>query len=343
MATKKEFIAEEIGRAVNAGKAVTLETVDFRDPNRPKTCLEIDFPILAVNEIAKVESSSGAGRKPIYTMSKWWARRPSSVFRALLISAATKAPDDPSESAAAVWKTFYGNHQKKQNFSAIKVADIFMGGGTTLIEGARLGFDIQGIDLNPVAWFVVQNAFKRINPSSINALLSDIEADVKPQILPFIACEGPNGEKGIWTHKPSGRSMDENFDPLALNWHERKDYSYEGPEIIYTFWAKHGPCQTTGCGHRTPIMTTPIVAVKVLTVKHWEHRCSSCSEDFHIEETEARMAPNIPLFVAPDEAPYSILDLKGRATCPNCGRLEMVKLGKGKSKKIELSLLVHPE
>ena len=31
---------------------------------------------------------------------------------------------------------------------------------------------------------------------------------------------------------------------------ERKDFSYEGPEIIYTFWAKHGPCQITGCGHR---------------------------------------------------------------------------------------------
>ena len=28
-----------------------------------------------------------------------------------------------------------------------------------------------------------------------------------------------------------------------------KEYRYEGPEIIYTFWAKHGPCQVTGCGH----------------------------------------------------------------------------------------------
>src|SRR5690606_19754944 len=124
---------------------------------------------------------------------------------------------------------------------------------------------------------------------------------------------------------------------------ERKDYSYEGPEIIYTFWAKHGPCQVTGCGHRTPIMTNPVMAVKTLTVKHWAHECTSCSERFDIEDAEARMAPDVPLYVAPDEKPYSILDPKGRVVCPHCGHMEMVKLDKGKNKKVELSLLVHPE
>ena len=32
MATKKEIIAQEVARAVGAGKAVALETVDFNDP-----------------------------------------------------------------------------------------------------------------------------------------------------------------------------------------------------------------------------------------------------------------------------------------------------------------------
>jgi hypothetical protein len=48
MATKKELIAQEVAKAVGAGKTVALETVDFNDPNRPKTCLEVDFPILPV-------------------------------------------------------------------------------------------------------------------------------------------------------------------------------------------------------------------------------------------------------------------------------------------------------
>jgi putative DNA methylase len=86
------------------------------------------------------------------------------------------------------------------------------------------------------------------------------------------------------------------------------EYSYEGPEIIYTFWAKHGPCQVTGCGHRTPIMTSPVMAVKTLSVKHWETH-----------------------------------NPKRGVVCPHCGHAAMAKLGKGKNKKIDLSLLVHPK
>jgi putative DNA methylase len=41
-----------------------------------------------------------------------------------------------------------------------------------------------------------------------------------------------------------GKVMGDDFDPLALKPEERKAYKYEGPEIIYVFWAKHGPCQT---------------------------------------------------------------------------------------------------
>lgn len=340
MATKKEMIAQEVARAVGAGKPVALETVDFNDPNRPKTCLEVDFPILPVNQVAVIEGNAG---KPIYQMSKWWARRRSSVFRSMLIAAATKAPEDPSLAAKLVWDNYYANHQKKGAFKHLKVADIFMGGGTTLVEGSRLGMQMSGNDLNPVAWFVVKQELADVDLDEVKRLLADIEAEVKPQIMPFYYCDGPNGEKGTWTHKPTGRVMGEDFDPLSLKPEERKDYSYEGPEIIYTFWAKHGPCQVTGCGHRTPIMTNPVMAVKTLAVKHWPHKCRSCSERFDIEEAEARMAPDVPLYVAPDEKPYSILDPKGRVICPHCGHTEMVKLDKGKNKKVELSLLVHPE
>lgn len=340
MATKKERIAQEVARAVGAGRPVALETVDFNDPNRPKTCLEVDFPILPVNQVAVIEGNAG---KPIYQMSKWWARRRSSVFRSMLIAAATKAPEDPSLAAKLVWDNYYANHQKKGAFKHLKVADIFMGGGTTLVEGSRLGMQMSGNDLNPVAWFVVKQELADVDLDEVKRLLADIEAEVKPQIMPFYYCDGPNGEKGTWTHKPTGRVMGEDFDPLSLKPEERKDYSYEGPEIIYTFWAKHGPCQVTGCGHRTPIMTNPVMAVKALTVKHWPHKCRSCSERFDIEEAEARMAPDVPLYVAPDEEPYSILDPKGRVICPHCGHTEMVKLDKGKNKKVELSLLVHPD
>ena len=340
MATKKEQLAIDVAKAVGAGKVVAMETVDFNDPNRPKTCLEVDFPILPVNQVAIIEGNAG---KPIYQMSKWWARRRSSVFRSMLIAAATKAPEDKSHAAKLVWDNYYANHQKKGAFKHLKVADIFMGGGTTLVEGSRLGMQLVGNDLNPVAWFVVKQELANVDLDEVKRLLADIEAEVKPQIMPYYYCDGPNGEKGKWTHVPSKRVEGADFDPLKLTHEQRREYSYEGPEIIYTFWAKHGPCQVTGCGHRTPIMTSPVMAIKTLAVKYWEHTCGKCGSDFHVEDSAARMAPDVPLYVAPDEYPFSTLDPKRGVVCPHCGHAAMVKLGKGKNKKVEMSLLVHPQ
>jgi adenine-specific DNA methylase len=340
MATKKELLVQDIARAVNAGRAAAMPTVDFNDPNRPPTCLEVDFPILPVNQVAIIEGNAG---KPIYQMSKWWARRRSSVFRSVLIAAATKAPDDRSQAAKLVWDNYYANHQKKGAFKHLKVADIFMGGGTTIVEGSRLGMQMIGNDLNPVAWFVVKQEMADVDLDEVKGLLADIEAEVKPQIMPFYACDGPHGEKGKWTHLSSRKVMGPQFDPLTLKPEERPNYRYEGPEIIYTFLAKHGPCQVTRCGHRTPIMTSPVMAVKTLTVKHWEHICRKCTQPFHIEDGAARMAPDVPLAIAPGEEPFSVLDPRIGAICPHCGHAELPRLGKGKNKKVELTLLVHPE
>lgn len=340
--TKAQRVARAVADAVGAGRAVEVETVDFNDPNRPKTCLEVDFPILPVNQVAAIEGNAG---KPIYQISKWWARRRSSVFRALLLSAAMKAPEDTSQAAKAVWDVYYANHQKNRSFTNLKVADIFMGGGTTVVEGSRLGMQMFGNDLNPVAWFVVKTELAEVTRAEVEALLADIEAEVKPQIMPFYACNGPHGERGTWTRLADAKVMGDDFDPLALKPEARKEYTYEGPEILHVFWSKHGPCQMTGCGHRTPIMSSSIIAVKELTVMVWPHTCKSCRTDFDIEDSEARMAPDVPLVPGVDERPFSVLQKNGAARCPACGEVERFPspLGKGSRKKVSLSLLAHPD
>ena len=338
--TKAQWLADEVAAAVNAGKAISLETVDFSDPNRPKTCLEVDFPILPVNQVAAIEGNAG---KPIYQVSKWWARRRSSVFRSMLIAAAARAPDDPAEAAKLVWDAYYGNHDKKGAFSRLKVADVFMGGGTTVVEGCRLGMEMYGTDLNPVAWLVVKNALADIKSSEVEALLADVEAEVRPQIMPFYACDCPRGHKGTWRQISTQEVMGDDFDPLALAPEVRCDYAYHGPEVIYAFWAKHGPCQVTGCGHRTPIMSKPLVAVKKLTVKTWPHRCGSCKQAFDVEEQDARMAPDVPLIVADSEAAHTFLLPDLSVECPHCGHCGQFSLRrKPIGKKIDLSLLIHP-
>jgi len=344
---KDEWLKKEVAKAVNAGKLWNCETVDFSDPNRPLTCIEVDFPIIPINQIAAIEGNAG---KPIYQMSKWWARRRSSVFRAMLLASAMKAPDDPSEASKLVWDAYYGNHQTKGAFKDLKVADIFMGGGTTVVEGSRLGMQMFGNDLNPVAWFVVKNEMVQVDKAEVEALLADIEAEVKPQIMPFYACDCPRGHKGEWTQVSTGKVMGDDFDSLTLTSDERKDYSYHGPEMIYAFWAKHGPCQVTGCGHRTPIMTSPVMAIKTLTVKSWARTCKHCGCDYDLEERDVRMAPAVSLVVADTERPFAVAKLNEydgspeSAKCPSCGKTETFgSLGKGKKNKVELSLLVHPE
>ncbi len=359
MATKKgkskeEILAEKISEAVGAGRLVKAETVDFSDSQRPPTCLEVDFPLLSVNSISALESKSGAAIKPIYKEMKWWARRSSSVFRAMLIAAAMKAPKDRAEAAKAVWDVYYANHQQNEAFSRLKVADIFMGGGTTLVEGARLGMQMYGNDLNPVAWLVVKNALACVDADVVEKLYDDIERTVKPQLMPFYTCDCPRGHKGKWTKISTGEVMGIDFNPLSLLPEERNDYSYYGPEVIYTFWAKHGPCMAKGCEHRTPIMSSPVVAIKSISIKAWQdHRCPSCGKLFDIEKDEARMAPGVPLVVADTEKPYSLMSKTGVYECPHCGTVRediaaAVKgvsdnLGKPKNKKISLTLLVHPD
>ena len=350
--TKKKQLEEAIAEAVGAGREVCLETVDFSDPNRSKTCLEVDFPLLSINRVAAIEGNAG---KPIYQMSKWWARRRSSVFRAMLIAAATKAPDDTAEAAKIIWDAYYANHQKNPAFQRLKVADIFMGGGTTLVEGARLGMQMYGNDLSPVAWFVVKNELAEVDPEEVKGLLDQIEAEVKPQIMPFYACDCPRGHKGQWKNKRTGKVMGSSFDPCAIAKSERAgDYEYSGPEVIYTFWAKHGPCQASECDHRTPIMPTPVVAVKSISVKAWiDHECPECGHTFDIEQQEARMAPGAMFVLASDEKPYAIMDGQGRYECPHCHRQfqdeaaatngKSASIGKPENKTIELTLLVHPE
>jgi putative DNA methylase len=352
--TKKELQDAAIAEAVGAGKELHLESVDFSDPNRPKTCLEVDFPMLPVNAVAAIENSSGSTRKPIYQEMKWWARRSSTVFRSMLIAAATKAPEDPAEAAKLIWDSYYGNHQKNKAFAKLKVADIFMGGGTTVVEGSRLGMQMFGNDLNPVAWLVVANELSQVGPKEFETLLEDVKKEVKPQIMPFYACDCPRGHKGKWTQLSTGKVMATSFSPFAITPKDREDYEYEGPEVIYTFWAKHGPCQATGCNHRTPIMSSPIIAVKSLTVKSWVDRsCRKCHKEFDIEQHDARMAPAALFVCAPDETPYAVMDKEGSYACPHCGHEhqdqvakvngESRSIGKAKNKTVELTLLIHPD
>ncbi len=55
--------------------------------------------------------------------------------------------------------------------------------------------------------------------------------------MPYYFCDGPEAEKGTWTHLSTKKVVPVDFAPLTIPRDESKDYRYEGPEIINTFWA----------------------------------------------------------------------------------------------------------
>lgn len=212
---------------------------------------------------------------------------------------------DETEAAKVAWDLYYANHQKAGNFRNLRVLDPFMGGGTTLVEGSRLGFKMMGVDLNPVAWFVVKNELAGTSPEEVKTLFHRIKATVKPQIQPFYVTECPRGHKGAWLDVRTGRSAE--VDPATIASDERVHYRYEGPEVIYTFWAKHGPCRHPIVAIALPVLRSPVVAEKKLGVKYVELTCKGCKLTFHAELGDAQMAPGAQRVVLDSEGAFTVL------------------------------------
>src|SRR5271169_6122037 len=124
-----------------------------------KRAIEEDFPIVEINRLAMPERNSF---KPIYQMHKWFARRASCVFRAILLGALKPAGTD-------IMEEFYKGHTHDPDTNGKVILDPFMGGGTTVVEALRLGCKVIGIDLNPVAWFIVKTEVKPVDMEELNA------------------------------------------------------------------------------------------------------------------------------------------------------------------------------
>lgn len=105
------------------------------------TLLEAAFPYALVSAIARADRYSRDG---VYTAHKWWARRPPGVIRALLLASFLPADTDPEE----FWRLYASDTPL---LAGRHVGDPFMGGATTLVEAARLGARVSGIDVDPLA------------------------------------------------------------------------------------------------------------------------------------------------------------------------------------------------
>lgn len=105
--------------------------------------IETRFDVSFVADLALREKQIQQVYRPIIAVHKWFARRPGTLFRALLLSEFIDAP---------LKESFFKAHDLGRKL----VVDPFMGGGTPLLEANRLGCNVHGVDLNPMSAWVVQ-------------------------------------------------------------------------------------------------------------------------------------------------------------------------------------------
>lgn len=124
-------------------------------------------------EVSRLVEADRRGRDPIYGVHKWFARRPPTLVRALLLASHLDSEARPSD--------FWKMHESQGDWlDGAIVYDPFMGGGTSLVESARMGASVVGRDVDPIAVAVVgselhqpTDEFERVSAQLLRDLLSE--------------------------------------------------------------------------------------------------------------------------------------------------------------------------
>src|SRR5215468_12395556 len=104
--------------------------------------IEQQFDVGLIARLALKEKQIQQNYRPIIAVHKWFARRPGTLFRGLILSEFGDRP---------LSQSFF----KANDFPRRTIADPFMGGGTPLLEANRVGCDVIGYDINPMAYWIV--------------------------------------------------------------------------------------------------------------------------------------------------------------------------------------------
>ena len=115
--------------------------------------IETHFDIAFIAAMARREKQIQQNYRPIIAVHKWFARRPGTLFRGLTLA---EFGDGPLSA------TFFAAN----DFAGRTIADPFMGGGTPLLEANRVGCDVLGVDINPMAAWVVREELEHLDPAA---------------------------------------------------------------------------------------------------------------------------------------------------------------------------------
>ncbi len=244
-----------------------------------------------MNPLAQREANA---KRAITMLHKWWARRVGCVFRTMILSSLIPAEEwqrldeEVRRSGIDAWTALYYRQHPKANPLIEKylkdkvVLDPFMGGGTTIVEALRLGCKVIGVDVNPVAWFIVKKSVEPVDLAALDAAFERLKKEVAPDILRYYRTPCPHGD------------------------HEA--------DVMYAFWVKKVQC--TNCGRNTRLFSSFRLATKdgedtvVCPYCYWVGQvganrqsvvCPDCGREFHPKQGWAG---------------------GGRFTCEHCGHVD---------------------
>ena len=131
--------------------------------------IERHFAIPFVAQLALREKQIQQNYRPVIAVHKWFARRPGTLFRALLLAEFAEPP---------LTESFYKSHQ----FQGIRIADPFMGGGTPLLEANRLGCEVLGFDINPMSYWIVRQEIEHLDLAAYRAAAQQLRNELETRI-----------------------------------------------------------------------------------------------------------------------------------------------------------------
>lgn len=127
--------------------------------------LERDFDSTFAAALSLREKQIQQNYRPLIGIHKWFARRPGTLFRNLLLS--------EFNGEEALSTAFWRGHELRG-----VIADPFMGGGTTVFEANRLGLSVIGSDINPMAHWIVRQGLVAIDERAFRSAAEAVIANV---------------------------------------------------------------------------------------------------------------------------------------------------------------------
>jgi adenine-specific DNA methylase len=131
--------------------------------------IERHFEVPFVSRLAMREKQIQQNYRPVIAVHKWFARRPGTLFRSLILSEFANLP---------IHQTFYQSHRMPD----FRVFDPFMGGGTTMMEANRVGCAVAGTDVNPMAWWIVRQEIRELDVAAYQQAAEQLRSHLEAEI-----------------------------------------------------------------------------------------------------------------------------------------------------------------